>query len=346
LDSAPKYCEPLGGAVWIAEPPAQQAYTVEQKHTPRIAVIIPCRNEQVAIKGVVQAFKESLPSADIYVFDNASTDETAAYAKAAGATVIPVRAPGKGQVVRRMFADVDADIYVMTDGDMTYDAQQAPAMVALLRKDRLDMVVGRRVSTDAASYRQGHKFGNYVLTKLVAVMFEPLFDDMLSGYRVFSRRFVKSFPAESRGFEIETELTVHALSLRLPVAEVDTVYVSRPAGSASKLNTYRDGVRILIMILNLLRFEKPILFFGLFALLAVGFSLSIFASIYLDFLHTGIVPKIPTLVVISALGVSGLVSLVCGIILDAASLMRREARRLAYLMHPALAPLPMDEASE
>jgi glycosyltransferase involved in cell wall biosynthesis len=224
---------------------------------------VPCYNEALTIAAIVRDFQACLPQAQIYVFDNNSTDGTAQIARAAGAIVRNVPAQGKGSVVRRMFADIEADAYVMVDGDDTYDASVAPQLVARLLEEGLDMVVGNRVSTEQAAYRPGHRFGNAMLTGFVSFIFGRTFTDILSGYRVFSRRYVKSFAAHSAGFEIETELTVHALELRMPVAEVATVYKSRPEGSVSKLNTYRDGVRILGTILRLFKSERPLAFYSI-----------------------------------------------------------------------------------
>ena len=227
---------------------------------PRIAVLIPCYNEEATISTVVCDFRAALPEATIFVFDNNSRDRTVEIAKGAGAIVRHVPLQGKGNVVRRMFADVDADAYVLVDGDDTYHAASARDMVARLFAENLDMVVSRRVTNETAAYRQGHLLGNWVFTEFVALLFGRAFTDILSGYRVFSRRFVKSFPALATGFEIETELTVHALELRMPIEEIDAPYKSRPAGSASKLNTYRDGIRILWTILKLFRQERPLWF--------------------------------------------------------------------------------------
>ncbi|PRG63786.1 glycosyl transferase [Burkholderia multivorans] len=304
--------------------------------SPRIAVIVPCHNEATAIGTVVRDFSASLPNAEIFVFDNNSTDNTADLAQAAGASVIAVPLQGKGNVVRRMFADVEADIYVMVDGDATYDAASAPRLVAQLVDNGLDMVVGTRVSDEEAAYRRGHRFGNVLLTQCVAAIFGKSFKDMLSGYRVFSRRYAKSFPAHSAGFEIETELTVHALGMRMPVAEIETPYTSRPEGSASKLNTYRDGFRILMTIAKLFKSEKPFAFFFIgFAIctaLAVGLSIPVFET----FLETGLVPRLPTVVFCSALMLFGSILLICGIVLDTVTRGRNETKRLFYLATPGI----------
>jgi glycosyltransferase involved in cell wall biosynthesis len=305
----------------------------------RIAVLIPCLDEEAAIGKVVRELAAALPTATIYVYDNNSRDNTRAVAAAAGAVVRGETRPGKGNVVRRMFSDIEADIYVMVDGDDTYDAAVAPALIDRLVAENLDMVVGRRVETHVAAYRPGHRLGNRVLTGLVRRLFGSRIDDMLSGYRVFSRRFVKSFPSSSREFEIETELTVHALQMRMAVAEVDTDYKERPAGSASKLRTFRDGWRILLTIMNLMRNERPLLFFALVALacFVVAFAVSIVDVI--DYLDTGLVIPMSTALIASGLAVVGVVCVATGLILDLVSHVRREVKRLAYLQHPAPAEL-------
>jgi len=300
-----------------------------------IAVIIPCYNESVAIASVITDFQQSLPGATIYVFDNNSSDNTVEIAKLCGALVRTVPLQGKGNVIRRMFADVEADIYVLVDGDNTYDANEAPALIATLIGDGLDMVVGARVADENNAYRLGHRFGNTLLTRCVAVIFANTFTDMLSGYRVFSRRYVKSFSAQSTGFETETELAVHALQLRMPVAEVPTRYSSRPDGSLSKLNTWRDGFRILVTIFRLFKSEKPLAFFSL------GFFSCSFTAIFLavplfeTYLQTGLVPRFPTAILCSGLMLFGLILLVCGIVLDAVTKGRSEAKRFVYLAYPA-----------
>lgn len=301
----------------------------------RVAVLLPCYNEAAAIGQTVAAFRAALPDAAIYVYDNNSSDGTAAVAAAAGATVRIERMQGKGHVVRRMFADIDADIYVLADGDATYDAGAALAMIARLADERLDMVVGARQSEVQAAYRRGHRLGNRLLTGCVAWIFGRSFSDILSGYRVFSRRFVKSFPVLAQGFEIETDITVHALELRLPVAEVMTAYAARPEGSASKLSTWRDGWRILTMILNLARTEKPVTFFGLFAALFLATALGLSVDLVATYLDTGLVPRLPTAVLAMGLTLVALLALVCGLILDTVTRGRREIKRLAYLAQPA-----------
>ncbi|WP_294263635.1 glycosyltransferase family 2 protein [uncultured Sphingomonas sp.] len=302
---------------------------------PRIAVILPCYNEEAAIAQTVAGFRAALPTARIYVYDNNSRDRTVEVARTAGAIVRTERVQGKGAVVRRMFADVDADVYVMADGDATYDAASAPALVARLIDEQLDMVVGSRVHEAAAAYRRGHQFGNKALTGMLARLFGRSFTDILSGYRVFSRRFVKSFPALSAGFEIETEISVHALELKMPVAEVSTPYFARPEGSASKLSTYGDGWRIATTIATLYRIERPLLFFGaiggLLALVAVLLAL----PLVFTYLQTGLVPRFPTAILATGLIILASLCGFAGLILDTVVRGRREVRRLAYLTHPA-----------
>ncbi|GAB3513824.1 glycosyltransferase family 2 protein [Pseudoxanthomonas daejeonensis] len=301
----------------------------------RIALLVPCRNEAATVAAVVAAFRESLPAAHCHVFDNRSDDATAVLAREAGATVHPVGLRGKGNVVRRAFADIEADVYVMVDGDATYDADAAPVLVERLLADGLDMVVGARVDQDPAAYRAGHRFGNRLLTGCVARLFGDSFDDMLSGYRVFSRRYVKSFPAHAAGFEIETELAVHALQLRMPVAELPTAYGARPEGSASKLNTYRDGVRILATIARLFKAERPLLFFSIGAGASLLLSVLLAVPLLLTYLETGLVPRFPTAILCSALALLSALLLACGLILDTVTRGRIEAKRLAYLAIPA-----------
>lgn len=300
----------------------------------RIAVLVPCYNEALTVADIVRDFHASLPQAQVYVFDNNSTDGTAEIARAAGAIVRNVPEQGKGSVVRRMFADIEADAYIMVDGDATYDASVAPQLVARLFREGLDMVVGNRISTEQAAYRPGHRFGNALLTGCVSFLFGRTFTDILSGYRVFSRRYVKSFAAHSAGFEIETELTVHALELRMPVAEVATVYKARPEGSVSKLNTYRDGVRILGTIVRLFKSERPLAFFSLFAVLSALLSLILAVPVVETYLATGLVPRLPTATLCAALMLFGVILLVCGIILDAVTKGRIEQKRFAYLAQP------------
>ncbi|MCC6469578.1 MAG: glycosyltransferase [Alphaproteobacteria bacterium] len=301
----------------------------------RIAVLVPCYNEERTIADVVAAFRAALPMAEIYVYDNNSRDRTVEAARKAGAIVRSETLQGKGNVVRRMFADIEADAYVMVDGDNTYHAPSAPTLVAKLLDERLDMVVGARVDTEVAAYRPGHRLGNKMLTGFVAQLFGERFKDILSGYRVFSRRYVKSFPALAKGFETETELTVHALELRMPVTEMPTPYGARPEGSASKLNTYRDGWRILMLILRLFREERPLQFFGYLAAFLFVLSLLISIPVIVTYLETGLVPRLPTAVLSTGVMLLAFLSLVCGLILDTVTRGRRELRRLSYLAIPA-----------
>lgn len=298
---------------------------------PRIAVLIPCYNEEVAIGAVVRDFRAALPEATIFVFDNNSRDRTVEVAREAGAIVRPAPLQGKGNVVRRMFADVDADAYVLVDGDDTYHAASAQAMVARLFAENLDMVVSRRITDETAAYRPGHRLGNWVLTEFVARLFGRAFTDILSGYRVFSRRFVKSFPALATGFEIETELTVHALELRMPIEEIETPYKSRPEGSVSKLNTYRDGIRILWTILKLFRQERPLAFFGSIGAGLGLAALALVAPLFLTYAETGLVPRFPTAILATGMMLTAFLSLACGLILDTVTRGRHEMKRLAYL---------------
>jgi len=297
----------------------------------KIAVLVPCYNEEVAVAKVVGDFRAALPEATIFVYDNNSTDNTVAAARAAGAEVYRETRQGKGFVVRRMFTDVEADIYVLVDGDATYDAPSVRKMIARLVDERLDMVVGSRVHREKAAYRAGHETGNRLLTRFVASVFGPSFNDMLSGYRVFSRRFVKSFPVLSGGFEIETELTIHALELGLAVAEIDTPYYARLEGSSSKLNTWRDGFRILWTILQLYRAERPLPFFS-----AVGFALAIVSvalavPIVITFVETGMVPRLPTAILSTGLMLVAFLSFAVGLVLDTVTRGRREMKLLAFL---------------
>lgn len=310
-------------------------------HTPgrfesyRIAVLVPCYNEEASIDKVVKDFRTALPTATIFVFDNNSTDKTAAIARAAGAEVFQEKHRGKGFVVRRMFADVDADIYVLVDGDATYDAPSARLMIERLIEGQLDMVVGSRVDQDKAAYRAGHRTGNRVLSTFVAWVFGPTFNDMLSGYRVFSRRFVKSFPVLSGGFEIETELTVHALELGLPADEIETPYYARLEGSSSKLNTWRDGFRILLTIASLYRAERPLPFFTGLGLIAALVSIGLAIPIVVTFLETGLVPRLPTAVLATGLMLLAFLCGGIGLVLDTVTRGRREMKLLAYLSHRA-----------
>ena len=303
----------------------------------RIAVLLPCYNEAATIAQVVSDFRAALPQATIYVGDNNSTDDSIALARAAGAVVISESQKGKGNVVRRLFADVEADIYIMADADATYDAAIAPQLVATLLEHRLDLVNARRVTDAQAAYRPGHRFGNLLLSRTVAGIFGDRIEDMLSGYKAFSKRFVKSFPALTTGFEIETEILVHALELRMPLREVETRYSERPPGSFSKLSTYKDGALILLTITKLLRAERPLLFFSaIFAVLAAA-ALGVGIPVVLEFLETGLVPRLPTAVLATGLSVLAFMSLMCGVILDLLTHARREIKRLHYLALPAIA---------
>jgi glycosyltransferase involved in cell wall biosynthesis len=300
-------------------------------HSLDIAVLVPCYNEEAALSSVVRDFRKALPNATVYVYDNNSTDRTVEVAREAGAIVRTETLQGKGNVVRRMFADIEADVFVMTDGDNTYDASAAPMMVKKLLDEGLDLLNGKRIHKDTEAYRPGHQFGNTLLTSLVAMIFGKRFDDMLSGYKVFSRRFAKSFPSLSGGFEIETELTVHALELRMPVAEIETAYGARPEGSESKLSTFTDGYRILKMIGILIKEERPLQFFssiaGLITIMAIIISIPVITT-YID---TGLVPRLPTAVLAMGMILIGFLSLVCGLILDTVTRGRQELKRLQYL---------------
>jgi glycosyltransferase involved in cell wall biosynthesis len=300
-----------------------------------IAILVPCFNEAATIGKVVADFRAALPTAKVYVYDNLSTDRTIEIAAAAGAEVHREPTRGKGNVVRRMFQDVEADIYVMVDGDDTYDASVAPQFVERLVEGNLDMVVGRRVESHEAAYRAGHRLGNVVLAGLVRYMFGADSGDMLSGYRVLSRRFVKSFPPFSREFEIETELTVHAMQMRMPVVELETSYKERPVGSTSKLRTLRDGWRILLTIANLVRNERPLLFFSLVGLLISSIAVGLGVPVVREYLDTGLVPRFPTAILCTGLMVIAFVCIATGLILDLVAHVRREAKRFAYLGYAA-----------
>jgi glycosyltransferase involved in cell wall biosynthesis len=298
---------------------------------PRIAVLIPCYNEEAAIAQTVASFRAALPMATIYVYDNNSKDQTIARAREAGAVVRSEPRQGKGAVVRRMFADIEADVYILTDGDDTYDASVAPALVQKLLDESYDIVSGRRIATAKDAYRAGHVLGNKLLTGLTALMFNVRLLDMLTGYRIMSRRFVKSFPVISTGFAIETELTVHAVRLMMPMVEVDTKYKERPEGSVSKLSTYKDGFKILFTIISLVREERPFVFFGaLFAIFAIA-SLVLGIPVILEFVETGFVPRLPTAVLSVAFMLLAFLSLFSGLILDTVTRGRWELKRLAYL---------------
>jgi glycosyltransferase involved in cell wall biosynthesis len=302
----------------------------------RIAVLVPCFNEEAAVATVVADFRKALPTAEIFVYDNNSSDRTATVAREAGAEVRSERRQGKGHVVRRMFADIDADIYVLVDGDATYDAASAPRMIDALVSDHLDMVVGLRVDKVQAAYRPGHRAGNWMLTGFLSSVFGQAFTDILSGYRVFSRRFVKSFPVLSDGFEIETELAVHALELALPVVEIETPYYARPEGSFSKLNTWRDGFRILGTILKLYRSEKPLRFFAAIGIFLTLISIGLAIPIIVTYVEQGIVPRLPTAVLSMGLMILAMLSLSSGMVLDTVTRGRREMKLLAYLSQPPL----------
>ncbi|APK63774.1 glycosyltransferase [Escherichia coli] len=306
-------------------------------HSFNIAVIIPCYNEQKAIAKVINDFKTNIPTASIYVFDNNSTDSTAQVAEDAGATVHFVPLKGKGNVVRRMFSDVDADIYLMVDGDDTYDASSAPEMINHLIKNQLDMVVGcRQENGDQNTYRKGHRWGNKLLTGTVQTIFKGNFTDMLSGYRVFSRRYVKSFPCLSRGFEIETELTIHALELRMKYGEVNTKYGERPEGSVSKLSTWSDGFKILKTIIKLYSLERPLYFFSIIGVLLAALSIILGLPIIVDYIDTGLVRRFPTAFLTASIMLSSIMAFVCGIILHSNTTTRREMKALFYLSEKKL----------
>ena len=308
----------------------------------RIAVLLPCYNEEAAISETIAGFSSALPGATIYVYDNNSRDRMVELARAGGAVVRTERQQGKGNVVRRMFADVDADIYVMADGDLTYDPKAAPGMVRMLVDEELDMVVGTRQHEAKEAYRGGHVIGNRLFTSLLAGLFGRSFTDIFSGYRVFSRRFVKSFPVLSEGFEIETEMSVHALELRMPVGEVETAYGARPEGSASKLSTYRDGWRILKTIGTLYRVERPVLFYGGLGALLIVAAVVLAMPLVVTYLDTGLVPRFPTAILVTGMVIIAVLSFFAGLILDTVTRGRREVRRLAYLAHRA--PGASDEA--
>ena len=302
-----------------------------QRQSPTIAVLLPCYNEEAAIGDTVAGFRAALPAATIYVYDNNSCDRTREIAAEAGAVVRSERQQGKGHVVRRMFADIDADIYVMADGDLTYDPRAAPAMVELLRSGHFDMVVGTRKHEGKDAYRGGHLLGNRLFTGLLAGLFGRSFTDIFSGYRVFSRRFVKSFPVLSSGFEIETEMSVHALELRMPVGELETAYVARPEGSQSKLSTWSDGWKILTTIVTLYRIERPVLFYGSIGALLVGLAVVLAVPLVITYIHTGLVPRVPTAILVTGMTIVAVLCFFAGLILDTVTRGRREVRRLYYL---------------
>ncbi len=326
--SAAGWCESTGAS--IAE---QFGLSPSQ---PRVAVLVPCHNEEAAIGKVVSDFLRTLPDATVFVYDNNSTDRTAAEARAAGAVVRRERLQGKGNVVRRMFADIEADVYILVDGDDTYDAAAAPGMLSMLLERQLDMVTATRHGAARDAYRPGHRLGNRLLTVFVGRAFGGGISDILSGYRVFSRRFVKSFPALSSGFETETEFSVHALALHMPVQEVQTLYRERAAGSRSKLNTISDGLRIVRALAILVRQERPLEVFSLAALILAGAGVSLGIPVIAGFLHTGLVPRLPTALLSTGLVLLGFLSAICGLVLDAVSRGQKEFKRLAYLAIPAV----------
>lgn len=299
--------------------------------SPRIAVLLPCYNEEAAIAATVAGFRAALPDATIYVYDNNSRDRTREVAAEAGAIVRTERQQGKGHVVMRMFADVDAEIYVMADGDLTYDPKAAPAMVDMLLAEQLDMVVGTRRHEEKDAYRGGHVVGNRIFTALLSGLFGRSFSDIFSGYRVFSRRFVKSFPVISSGFEIETEMSVHALELKMPVGEVETIYGARPQGSHSKLSTYADGWRILRTIITLYRVERPALYYGLIGAVLLLMAVILAVPLVVTYIHTGLVPRVPTAVLVTGITIVSVLCFFAGLILDTVTRGRRELRRTAYL---------------
>jgi glycosyltransferase involved in cell wall biosynthesis len=328
-----------GDLAGMAEALAQFAkteYPQVETAPPRVAVLVPCFNEEAAVAAVVADFRNSLPSADIYVYDNNSSDRTKVVAAEAGAEVRSERRQGKGHVVRRMFADIDADIYVLVDGDATYDAASAPRMIETLKAEHLDMVVGLRIDQAEAAYRRGHRTGNWMLTRFLSSVFRQEFKDILSGYRVFSRRFVKTFPVLSDGFEIETELSVHALELALPVAEIETPYYARPEGSFSKLNTWRDGFRILGTIIKLYRSEKPLRFFSAIGFFLALVSIGLAIPVVMTYLEQGLVPRLPTAVLSMGLMILAVLAVSSGLVLDTVTRGRREMKLLAYLSQPAM----------
>ena len=304
----------------------------------KIAVVIPCFNEEKTIGVVIQEIQEYCPDALIYVCDNGSTDRTREIAEKNGAIILFEPLKGKGYALRRMFRDIEADVYVLIDGDDTYSASSAPHLIKRLIDGRLDMVTGTRISPTEGAYRPGHQFGNVLLTAIVRFFFGHRATDMLSGYRVLSRRFVKSFPMLTRGFEVETELTVHALDLDMPIEEVETKYKERPAGSHSKLNTYYDGIRILKTIIILIKEERPLLFFSAIFSIFVTISITLGVPIIVEYFETGLVPRFPTAILATGIMLLGFLSLVCGLILDTVTRGRRELKRLWYLSIPAPGP--------
>jgi glycosyltransferase involved in cell wall biosynthesis len=310
-----------------------------------VAVLIPCYDEQPSIAQVVRDFKAALPYATVYVYDNNSRDRTAEAARGAGAVVRHEARQGKGFVVRRMFADVEADVYVMVDGDGTYDAAAAPLLISALLSGPYDLVNGARVANAPAAYRRGHAFGNRMLTGLVVTLFGAQGRDMLSGYKAMSRRFVKSFPPRSRGFEIETEILIHAAELEVPMTEIEVAYRERPGGSFSKLNTIGDGMRILRLIGHLIRTERPLQFFGLIGLLLVATGLALSAPVIVEYFATGLVPRLPTFVASVGLVLTGVLSFFVGLILNTVVAVGREQKRLAYLGYASASAHPSSSAA-
>lgn len=299
----------------------------------KIAVLIPCFNEEATIKDVIYEFKNALPEATIYVYDNNSTDQTSKVAKEAGAEVSYESRQGKGFVLQRMFADIEAEVYLLVDGDLTYDPSVAKKLVQSVLEQSYDMAVGARKEVESSAYRAGHKFGNKFLTNSVNSIFGKSITDMLSGYRALSRRFVKSFPLQSSGFEIETEITIHALELNMRIIEIESVYRSRPEGSESKLNTYSDGLKIIIFIINLFRQEKPLTFFLLISSFLAIISIVLFIPVFSEFLETGLVPRLPTAVLSMGIMILSIISLACGLILDTVTRGRKELKQLKYLSY-------------
>jgi glycosyltransferase involved in cell wall biosynthesis len=321
-----------------AKPSAQQVLSSTQQV--RIAILIPCYNEELTIGKVVREFRDELPQANIYVYDNSSTDRTIMEARNAGAICRSEKRQGKGNVMRRMFADIEADVYVMVDGDDTYDASSIEGLIAPILYEQADMVnaIRKRVAKDA--FRPGHSFGNALLTKVVSSTFGSRLTDMLSGYRAMSRRFVKSFPALSQGFEIETEITVHALELGLRIAEIAAPYKERPEGSTSKLRTIQDGIRILFMILSLLKAERPFRFFAVLSAAAFVLTAMLATPLAVTYLETGLVPRLPTAILVTGLSIVGLLTLISGVILETVTRGRREAKRMHYLSIPVIDNVP------
>jgi glycosyltransferase involved in cell wall biosynthesis len=302
----------------------------------KIAVLLPCYNEELSIRDVISNFREVLPDSDIYVYDNCSTDKTGDEARSAGAIVRFEPWPGKGNVVRRMFADIDADVYLMADGDGTYDASAAPEMIDRLVKEHQDMIVGTRLNIYSNAHRNGHAFGNKLFNRLYRTLFGRLFNDIFSGYRVFSRRFVKTFPAISSGFEIETEMSVHASQLRMPIVEMVTKYGARQEGSFSKLNTFFDAFRILRTFILLFKEVKPAIFYSLISLFFIFFAIILSIPIISTYMNTGLVPRFPTAILSTGLVLLGGLNLACGLILDSVARGRLEHKRIAYLSYQAI----------